>query len=69
MKRPSEDRGWGVASCLTCGKRCYLDRKSAKRQAKARHPGEHLSEYRCGDYWHIGHTPPALIYGVENGVR
>lgn len=54
-------------TCTDCGKLCYPSRKAAKQAARRLHPGEHLSELRCGDSWHFGHTPRNVIGG--NGSR
>lgn len=44
-------------TCPTCGKRRYLTRKTARQYARRNHPGDHLSAYKCGDFWHLGHLP------------
>ena len=43
--------------CAECGKYRYFNRKAARRAARRYHPGDSMSVYRCGDFWHIGHTP------------
>lgn len=49
-------------SCPSCGKRSYIDRRTAKRVAK-RHQG-HLNTYECDSGgWHIGHLPRAVMQG------
>lgn len=53
-----------VGTCRTCGKRCYLTKRAAKSFARWRFPGEHMSAYRCGEYWHVGHLPPGVRRGV-----
>lgn len=62
----SAHRATGVViqSCPVCGKVGYGTRSDAKRAARAKHPGDHLSPYRCGNLWHIGHLPP----GVRDGI-
>lgn len=45
------------------GKFRWKTRRDAKRIARRDHPGEHMSAYACGDYWHIGHLPDAIIQG------
>lgn len=47
----------GTAKCPSCGKVRYLDRAEARRAARGMFPAEALRAYRCGDFWHIGHTP------------
>jgi hypothetical protein len=51
-------------TCATCGKASFPSRKLAKQQARRVHPGEKMSEYRCGDWWHYGHLAPAIIAGA-----
>lgn len=40
-----------------CGKRSYPDRKTARRAARAWHPGQRMQAYTCrvGSGFHIGH--------------
>ena len=50
--------------CATCGKRNFAtkwDAKTAIRRMKGRDGA--LRAYRCGDTWHIGHPPGALLRG------
>lgn len=56
-------RGMGP-TCQTCGKITWRSRKIARQMARKLHPGETLNEYRCGDGWHIGHTPPYVKAGI-----
>lgn len=51
---------WGPR--CSCGKVKFLSKRDAKAWAK-RFPGERLSPYRCGDFWHLGHLPPAVRAG------
>ncbi len=60
MKR---EYGQQVGTCDTCGKQRYINRKAAKKAMTTAHPGAQLSVYRCGEYYHYGHTP----YGVKRG--
>jgi len=56
-----------IATCTTCGKRCYTSKAVAKRVArslKGDRSGGHLSAYRCGTYWHLGHLPSLVVRGV-----
>ena len=55
--------------CEDCGKLRYLSRKAARLAARRGHPGESMSTYRCGDYWHIGHTPYAIKRGFKERAR
>lgn len=45
------------------GKMRYPSRKHAKEAARRLHIGEKLNAYKCGDYWHLGHLPPAITDG------
>jgi hypothetical protein len=45
-----------VGTCPTCGKLRYSDRSTARRAARALYPHTALRAYRCGTWWHIGHT-------------
>ena len=54
-----------VGTCLTCGKKCYLTRKAARRDARRILPAEHLNAYQCGRYWHLGHLPAPVARGTE----
>lgn len=55
--------------CPDCGKLRYLNRKAARNGARRAHPGESMSVYRCGEYWHIGHTPTAIKLGYKERAR
>ena len=48
-----------------CGKHGYTSRALARKAAKVKHPGEHLSAYQCGRYWHLGHLPQAAAHGTK----
>lgn len=50
--------------CPSCGKYRYFNRKAARKAARRTSPGTSLSVYRCGDYWHIGHTPWEIRVGA-----
>lgn len=50
-----------VGTCNECGKRCYIDKRQAKRLAKQLDHSAHMSVYKCGVYWHIGHMPKVMI--------
>lgn len=51
--------------CPDCGKYRYVSRRAAKAARRRVHRSESMSVYRCGDYWHIGHTPRAIRTGEE----
>lgn len=53
------------SQCRSCRKRRYTKRSGAKEAIRINHRGEGMREYRCpvADGWHIGHTPPAVLYG------
>lgn len=53
--------------CEVDGKIRYGSRKDAKLQARRLYPGDHLTAYDCGDYWHFGHPPQRVIHGGEWG--
>lgn len=57
-----------VGQCLTCGKVSYITRKRAREVAKSLFPAAHLSPYRCGDYWHIGNIPRAVVRGADRAT-
>lgn len=58
-------KGHAVRTCPTCGKQCYLSRADAKFVIRTVHAGaRNMTAYRCGDYWHAGHT----TYQVRRGV-
>lgn len=39
-----------------CGKVRWASRTDAKQFAKRHHPGDRVRAYRCGEFWHLGHT-------------
>lgn len=51
--------------CRRCRKRRYAKRTGAKAAIRALPANKGMREYRCpvADGWHIGHTPPAVLYG------
>jgi hypothetical protein len=53
------------ARCM-CGKAQYATRKTARIAARKAFPGEHLSPYRCGNGWHIGHLPGRVLAGDKD---
>ena len=56
--------GRHYGQCPDCGKARWGSRREAKEAAKVLHPGHHLQPYRCGDFFHFGHPPPAVIRGA-----
>ena len=54
-----------VGKCATCGKQCFITRKAAKAFMNRKFPNEKMTTYRCGDYFHFGHTP----YGIKRGIQ
>lgn len=56
----------GGTICPDCGKRRWLSRADAKTIAKRLPQGKGigLHPYRCGDFWHLGHLPRAVIAGA-----
>lgn len=57
-----------VGTC-SCGKQSFVTRKAARAYMKKwnppKGPYEYMSTYRCGEYWHYGHTP----YEIARGHR
>ena len=55
-----------LATCSSCGKRTYADRKTARHAAKADFPAGGKCEYRCPDtgLWHIGATHVMVREGL-----
>lgn len=53
-----------AATCPTCGKRCYPNKRQAKTVRKQMPRNTHLNVYRCGEYWHIGTLPKPVIAGT-----
>lgn len=49
--------------CTECGKFRYITRKAAKAARRRTNRHDSMSVYRCGDYWHIGHTPHQIRQG------
>lgn len=60
-------RGGHVGICSHCGAVCFISRKAARRYARSEFPGDHLSAFRCGRYWHFKLLSRARIRG-EDGV-
>lgn len=58
-----EKKAQFVGTCGECGKRSYPTRDQARKASNAGQPSEHMSAYRCGDYWHVGHLPKAVRTG------
>jgi hypothetical protein len=50
--------------CSTCGKRRYRTRKAAKLALRKLNTSDSMSVYRCGEFWHFGHTPWQVRRGV-----
>lgn len=58
-----------MSVCPACGKRRYPTRKEARKWAKRLHPGKHMSPYRCGEFWHLGHLPADITkLGIDRSV-
>ena len=54
-----------IGTCPDCGKLRFTSRKKTKQYMHNRFPKERMSVYRCGAYFHFGHTP----WGVKRGVQ
>lgn len=55
-----------LGRCEGCEKDKFETRRIARDAAKARHPGERLSAYRCPldeDVWHYGHLKAVVRNG------
>lgn len=53
-------------TCQQCGKRAYVDRKTARRARKHHPDPQRVAAYRCPhrpDLFHLGHKPRSLIAG------
>lgn len=57
----------GICPLETCGKTRYLTRRDAKKVARNLFPGDHLTAYPCGDWWHFGHEPERVLHGYGWG--
>lgn len=53
-----------IGTCSDCGKLCFASRKKARQYMNQRFPQAKMSVYRCGAYFHFGHTPWAVKRGV-----
>jgi hypothetical protein len=65
MSPKTRPRTLAIGTCQRCGKRCYATRREAKRAARALHPDAPLRAYRCGTWWHVGHTPDWVRRGED----
>lgn len=52
-----------VGICPVCGKRRYRSRKDAKSVLRKLRGQGRQHVYQCGDYWHHGHLPRAVVKG------
>ena len=59
-----EQAPYSVGRCSECGKQCFRSRKAAKRHVAKLFPGDRMSIYTCGEFFHFGHTP----YSVKNSM-
>lgn len=53
-----------IGRCSDCGKLRFENRKATKKYINKRFPGDHMTIYKCGEYFHFGHTP----YGIKRGT-
>jgi hypothetical protein len=51
-------------TCADCGKQTYQSRADAKAAMKRWGDSQGCHAYRCGDGWHFGHKPAALVRGL-----
>ena len=54
-----------VGTCSTCGKYQFETRKAARLAARSLYPADVMRAYRCGQWWHIGHSPEAVRRGLR----
>lgn len=54
-----------LGTCVVCGKRSYASKRTAKRAGRRLYPADHMSPYRCGEVYHIGHLPGPVRNGRE----
>jgi hypothetical protein len=54
-----------IGTCEHCGKGCWTSKKIAKAAARRNHPGERLSVYECGRWWHYGHLDYPVLRGIK----
>lgn len=52
-----------VGRCPDCGKQSFITRKAARAVLRAKFKHESMTIYRCGDYFHFGHTPGPIKRG------
>lgn len=45
-----------VKECVVCGKRCYRSKRAAVQAARSIEVKTTMTPFRCGHYWHIGHS-------------
>lgn len=56
-----------VTTCDDCGKYAFAERRDARHAARQR-AERGLREYRCevrAGWWHLGHKPQAVVYGLK----
>ena len=52
-----------IGTCPDCGKARWRTRRQAVQAAQRIYPGQHMSPYQCGDFWHLGHLPRIVRSG------
>lgn len=64
-QREFEQQNGAAGTCPSDGKSRYLSKRAAKLAIRRllRKDG-HVSAYACGEFWHIGRTPPGVIEGI-----
>lgn len=58
-----------VGKCDTCGKNRFVTRAMARAAARDLHPGDPMSVYRCGNYFHYGHNSHKYTREIGVGLR
>lgn len=61
MTGQHEYTGWHT--CV-CGKRAYPSRRIAKLALRRHRQPVGMHAYQCGERWHLGHKPTALVRGT-----
>lgn len=63
IERSAQSQG----TCGEVGKQIFNTRRAAKKYGRKTFPGEkHLSAYDCGDHFHFGHLPDAVVAGKRD---
>jgi hypothetical protein len=58
-------KAFHVGRCSTCGKLRFTSRKTAKKFMYSHFGKDRMTIYRCGGYYHFGHTPYRIRRGFS----